>query len=379
MKALFVAPNLGIGGAERQWETLLPRLAQRDFDVCVLTLDGCGPVAERLANQGIEVRCAEMRKRTDAHGWRHALSLYDRAEVVVSRGTSALVLGEILSRRFHAPHVATVHNILGREGRHDGLRRELLMRWPLRRADSVVAVSGAIVPSLQRIGVKRSRIAVIPNGVDTETLRPAESRTALRSALGVGNHEFAILLLAGLRPEKRPLDFVNAVQEARRIDKRVRGFIVGDGPLRNDVSAACAASERGVSYLGAADAVSALLDSMDAICLTSASEASPLAIIEAQAAGLPVVATAVGGVPALVSDGWEGLLVPLGQADALVAAVCRLAADPNLRREMGRRGRIRAERHHSAETMTDAYAQLLRTVTADGSAAEARHHSGVSP
>src|SRR5262249_1496011 len=140
----------------------------------------------------------------------------------------------------------------------------------------------------------------------------------------------AMRVLTGRGPEQRRIE-----EEARRLGLTAR-----------------------VRFLGLRTDVARLLPAADVFLLTSISEGIPLTLIEAMAARLPIVSTNVGGVSEVVEDGVTGLLAPSGDADELSRQVLRLIAEPALRRELGERGRARAETHFSERQMLVAYAEL---------------------
>ena len=145
-----------------------------------------------------------------------------------------------------------------------------------------------------------------------------------------------------------------------------RATVVGDGPQREDVADEIRrlGAEGTVDLAGERDDVADVLAAADVFVLPTLSEGLPMSVLEAMAAGLPVVAAAVGGVPELVDDGETGLLVPPGRPDALAAALGRLAADPALRRRLGAAGRRRAEAHFDIEACRRAHVELYRELLA---------------
>jgi glycosyltransferase involved in cell wall biosynthesis len=120
-----------------------------------------------------------------------------------------------------------------------------------------------------------------------------------------------------------------------------------------------------VRLLGHRDDVLRILQAADMFVLTSEYEAAPMAILEAMAAGLPVIATAVGGIPAIVADGVSGVLVEPGSPASLIAALERLAHDPELRARMGSAGAERHRRDWDAERMIDEYARVLDRIVSE--------------
>ena len=343
------------GGAERQWATLLPGLRARGAAPRLLTLQGRGDFFDEIEAAGVPASCASLRSRFDLVRLRRARRFADPApDVVVSQGIDAMVVGRLVARRAGAAHVVVEHGGPGLARRR---HRRLLTRLFARSCDAVAAVSRAQVSGLVALGYPASRIVVISNGV--AAAQPARDRSVVRAELGVRPTDFLAVFVGGLRPPKQPVAFVAACVAAG-----VRGLVVGAGPLRYDVDAAVARSNGAVQAIGERRDVADFLLAADAACLVSDIEALPMVALEAMSAGLPVVASDVGGVPEAVVDGQTGLLVPRGDPDGLAHALATLAADGALARRLGEAGRARYEGLFSAERMADQYLDLLQRVAA---------------
>jgi len=246
-----------------------------------------------------------------------------------------------------------------------GSRRELnpdkttaqiaLQRHAYRCADAIVANSSAARAHLEREGIAPGRIQVIANGVTVERFTPVPGVRPVRRILTVANlrkekaHEVLLSAAALLAPSHPDLSFV----------------IAGDGPRAGELQAM--AERLGlrdrVRFLGHVEDVPTLLGSADAFVLPSISEAFPNAAIEAMAAGLPVVASAVGGLLDLVDHGRTGLLVPPSDPAALAAAIASLEADPERAARLGAAAREDVAQRYSFDRMVrsfeDLYLRLL--------------------
>ena len=184
-----------------------------------------------------------------------------------------------------------------------------------------------------RIG-RPDRYSVVRSGIEIDRFAtPAAPRERTRADLGFGPEDVVVGTLACLKPQKAPLDFVRAAEAAHEKVPALRFFIAGDGELRGPVEALI--RERGldgvVRVLGWRRDVTDLLHAMDIFLLTSRFEGLPRSVLQAMAAGVPVVATAVDGTPEVVADGETGLLVPPAEPEAAARAVARMASDPALR------------------------------------------------
>ena len=205
---------------------------------------------------------------------------------------------------------------------------------------------------------------MIPNGIDVPP--SGRSRTAVRAELGIDDDDFLAVLVATLRPEKRPDLFVTAVADAHRRNQRIRGLVVGAGP-ELERTRALAGIEGPTQVVGYREAVGELVAAGDAVCLTREVEAAPMSLLEAMALEQPVIATDVGGVGSTVARGESAVLVPPNNVRAFADALVALAAEPQRAAALGESGRrIYLERFTDGK-MADAYADLLRSV-ARGSA-----------
>lgn len=356
---MFVCPNLKAGGAERQWALLAPSLAQRGFDVRVMTLDGRGIYFEELGAGGVPVACAGLRHRADPLGLARAVRLFERsAAAVVTRGVSAHLVGHVLARRRRAAHVVTEHLGDDQVGMRPLRRHQRALLAPVRpRADAVVAVSASQVGALVRDGYSAGAIRVIPSGVAADP--PVRDRAAVRAELEVDPGAFLAVLVASLRPEKRADVFVEQVAAAHALERSVCGLVVGDGPDAATVAAAAARSGGAVRMVGFRSDALDVMHAADVVCLTSAVEALPMSALEAMSVARPVLAPRVGGLPEAVEDGETGYLVPPGQPTEMVAALVGLALDRRRAQAMGWAGRARQQRLFSIEAMTRGYEELL--------------------
>jgi glycosyltransferase involved in cell wall biosynthesis len=194
---------------------------------------------------------------------------------------------------------------------------------------------------------------VIPNGVDATGVRdrtPDEAARPVRSVITVAN----------LRPEKNHETLIAAASMLAKDVPDLRFQIVGDGPRRQALEALVAAShlEKQVTFLGHQEDIGSRLAAADVFVLPSRSEAFPNGAIEAMAAGLPVIASAVGGLLELIDDGRTGLLVPPGEPAALAAALRRLIDDRPLAARLGAAARSHVRHHCSFDRMVAAFEDL---------------------
>jgi glycosyltransferase involved in cell wall biosynthesis len=216
-----------------------------------------------------------------------------------------------------------------------------LERRLARASDALIAVSPEVRDDLVRVGIAPpSKIAVIRLGLDLESrvAAPAGAGPELRATLDIPADAFVVGWLGRMTEIKRTEDLLRAFAA---ISDRAHLLVVGDGPLRADLEGL--ARELGVRsrthFTGFRADVGAVYAASDTIALTSAHEGTPVTVIEALAAGVPVVSTNVGGVADIVDHGRTGLLTPPGDVDAIATALLRLIEHPEERTTMGESGR----------------------------------------
>jgi glycosyltransferase involved in cell wall biosynthesis len=252
----------------------------------------------------------------------------------------------------------------GRRGVRRGLQRRLV-----RSADRVVAISQAVADeTVALLGYPSDAVEVIPNGRDPARFDGAGRRGVEPAADarrdGVRG-EVGLVFVGHVEAPKRPLDFVEVVRRLVRRFPALRGVVVGDGPLLDEVRRA--AHDLPVEVLGRRDDVPRLLDAADVLVSCSEREGMPGVLVEAGLAGRPAVATGVPGVRDVVVDGTTGFVVPAGDVDALVRRTAELVADPALRRRLGAAARDRCLDRFTLDAVATRWSHTLAALV-DGSA-----------
>ena len=376
---VYVIGTLDRGGAERQVMELATRLDRKRFAAHVFCLSVGGPMQPEVKAAGIPVTVIGFRGfRIFSRpwrpwvGWRGMIRLVQalravRPTIVHGYLFWAYILGTIAARLTRVPIVIASRRGLGtfKAGQAHYL---LLERWTNAMTDLWVANSEAVRQDTARQeGVDPARIRVIPNGVDPDRFAGTPDRRAVRRRLGLPEAGPLILTVSNLIHYKGHGTLFEAVPLVTRIHPTARFLLAGDGPIRPEIERRIAGADlaESVRLLGERDDVPDLLRAADLLVHPSDEEGFPNAILEAMAAGLPVVATRVGGTPELVVDGVTGILVPPRSPADLAAAVSRLLADPGLARRLGTAGRERAVREFPLGRMVERtealYTEVLRT------------------
>jgi glycosyltransferase involved in cell wall biosynthesis len=244
------------------------------------------------------------------------------------------------------------------------LRKNRPTRWKYARAARLISVSRAGVDGLLRAGVKPDRVRVVPSGVPLA--KPAApATTELLASFGVPPGAPLAVLVASLSAAKDPLTFVHAIDIARREVPALHALIVGDGPLRDALAAKIGALglEGFVHLTGFRSDPESIEAAASVVVLTSKSlEGTPGVLLDALALGKPIVTTNVGGVPEVIEDGVSGLIVGIGDANALGSAIARVLLDPALAARLSAGARERAPMfsiENTVDRTMDVYRELL--------------------
>jgi glycosyltransferase involved in cell wall biosynthesis len=341
LRVVTLIDTLGFGGAEVLAASAAAQLARHGHDsyLCASRTIPEG-FAQQAAADGVRVLELGRRGTLDLRAWLPLVRLLrrERIDVLHAHKFGSNLWGSLVGRLACVPVVVAHEHSWANEA---GTLRRLLDRFviaPL--ADAIVAVSRADRELMVRVErIPPERVRVIPNGIPV----PQPTGADVRAELGLGPDALVAVSVARLVPVKALDVLVEAAALLAPDLPRLRVVLVGDGPEEARLRALVA--ERGLEQVvlltGPRGDVPDVLAAADVAVICSDTEGMPLAVIEYLAAGLPVVATNVGGLPELVEDGVDGLLVPARDSRALAEALGRVLRDEELRRRLGARARDR--------------------------------------
>ena len=341
---MLLAVGLGVGGTETHVLELASGIDRSKFDVTVCCLKSAGCVVEELRRRGIRVVCLNGAGKFDLRVlfrlWK--LVREERPDVIQSflfwANLSARFLGR-LSRAMRV--VCSYHDEIVTEGRLVRMIDRLTFQW----SHAVVCCSEAVCRSVSTcLGAPATRQTIIPFGVDAGQFAITDVATRRELSLQDGGPIVGTVCRL-VEPKKGMSVLLRAMAALKEEgnDPHWQLLIVGDGPARTSLEALTrqlGLSDRTV-FAGTRRDIPRILPLLDLFVLPSLYEGFGIAILEAMAAGKPVVATAVGGVPEFVVPGETGLLVEPGKAGALADAIGSLVRDPANATRMGMRGRAR--------------------------------------
>lgn len=355
-RLLIVITLAEVGGAQTYVASLLPAVRER-FDVTVAAY-GPGPLVAAASAAGVDYVPLRYVRRA-VHPWLDLRGLVElvrlfrrvRPDVVHLNSSKAGVLGAVAARIARVP--AVVFTVNG--WAFNNFRSSRTVKVYLWGARLIGRLSDRIVCVAERereLGLAArvctpEQAVVIHNAVDVGSASVASPGNEPPRVITVGRFAY-------------PKDFVTLVRALDGVEAET--LVVGDGPDRDEIEREIARTGARVQLLGERDDVPEQLAASHVFVLSSRSEGLPLSILEAMAAGLPVIASDVGGVPELVADGETGFVVPVGDEDALREALRRLVADSKLRARMGAASRRRAQEHFDLPLLRRAHLGLYESL-----------------
>lgn len=361
-RILHIIPTLDRGGAEKQLTLLAAGLPQAEFDVqvCVLTRDG--PLGEALRSSQIEYQVIHKT-------WKADPSAYLRLRRYIRRLKPDIVHTWLFAANSYgrfAARSAAVKSIIASERCVDSWKswRELAVdRYLAKRTNRIVANSESVREFYTSHGLDPDLFTVIPNAVEQPAVDSMQKRSELIADLGLPTNARLIGFVGRLWPQKRVKDLIWAADLLKCVRDDTHFLIVGDGPQRWRLERYRDQVEirDRVHFLGERGDAREIISALDCLWLASAFEGQSNAVLEAMAAGVPVVATDIPGMRDLVVPGETGLLVPLGDRAEFTKQTRMILEDAELSRKLSANSVARIEREFSLEQMVNRHAELYRT------------------
>lgn len=362
LTVLHLAAPAAEGGLEAVVLELTDGLRARGHRVVLAAVQDVGttsPLLSRVTDAGVEV----LRLEVPSRAYLSELRLIEgtlaavRPALLHTHGYRADLLGGLAARRAGVPWVATAHGFTG--GDRKNRLYEWLQRRAFRRAEAVVAVSASVRDRLARAGVSPDRIHLMPNAWSP---KPARTRAEARRQMGLPDGDPIIGWVGRLTVEKGADLFLEAL--AALPDRHWLAAVVGDGKERPALEAR--ARELGIGdrvrWLGLIPRAASLYAAFDVWVLSSRTEGTPIALFEALSARVPVVATAVGGVPDVISSA-EATLVRSGDPVAIAAGIREVLANPDAAGVRSEAGLLRLTEAFAPGAWLDAHLRLYRSVS----------------
>ena len=333
----FLITELDIGGAERALVKIATGLPRERWTPSVICLSGRGPLAEPLEAACVPVTCLGANRVFSPGGlWKATVGLTrelrrQQPRILQTFLFHANIAGRLTARRAGVPHVLSGIRVADRRGRW----RLAVDRWTEGLVEKHVCVSRGVADfCVQESGLSEEKVVVISNGVDVEKYRDAEP--ADLSEFGVPTDAEVVLAVGRLDPQKDPLLLLNAVGAIAAARPKLHLLFVGDGPLRGQVeeTARRLGLESRVHLAGWRPEIPQFLKAASLFVLPSRWEGMPNVVLEAAAAGVPIVATETEGVREIIEPGRTGALVKTGDTEGLAEAISTALRDRSLPLQM---------------------------------------------
>lgn len=378
LRVALMVSGLPSTGAESVVVHSLPELRAAGVDPILVTLNTRrdGSLADEVRTSGVRRIDVGARRMLDPRAIRRLVAVFrrERFAVLHANDQDSIILGGLLRRMTGTPLVLSRHVLVEpAEDVRERARARLVIEVARRIADHVIVVADAVGATLSaQTGIPQDRITAVHNGVEPAAYaaRPGE-RDALRAQLGWASDVPVVLMVAWFRPGKGHELLADIVPRVASRIPGVRFALAGGGPRLAEIRRLLAPYGDAVQFLGHRTDVAALLQAADALLLPSWSEALPTVVIEAGAAGRPVVASDVGGTREIVEDAVTGHLVPPGRADDFADRLVDLLGDRSAAQKMGRLAHERIADRFTVREQARATADVYRA-TADRARREAR-------
>jgi glycosyltransferase involved in cell wall biosynthesis len=371
VKVIFVITGSGVGGAEKMLYHTIKGLNPKRYTVKLCSLKKKGVFASRLEADGLEVYSLNMRDEETVAGWFDSLRAlmllikYFRKErplIVHSFLFRANIIARVAAYLAGVPVIISSVRVMGGEK----IYHHFIERVTAFMADHFVAVSNEVKDHIcQKSHIAKNKVSTIYNGVVVEKSSTFDI-SALMSSAGLKNGDRIVMTAGRLHRQKGYDHLIHAMPIVQAAFPGVKLLILGEGDEEKNLKKLADSLEltEKIIFMGLRPDVGPLLSCSEVFVLPSRWEGLPNALLEAMAAGKPVVATEVGGIPELVLQGVTGVLVPLGNIMALAEAIMGLLSDEKRALLMGAAGRQRVQQCFSMHAMiskTEALYQELLT------------------
>ncbi len=327
-RVLHITLAMGTGGLEKLVREIAGRADSRLFDSVICCLWIKGRFSQDLEKRGIKVYCMDKKDGFDP-------SLFFRIARILKKEKISVVHSHDSSTNMYAAvaaRLAGVRTVFNTE--HGGIyfetgRKKNINRLLCLLNTKVICVSESIKSDLMAMGLPAKRLEVIPNGINFSEFDITLDKLAKRRELGLDPSDYIITCVGRLSKEKNHAMLVASMKQVLQKISRAKFLIIGDGPLRGSLedSAREYIASGKARFLGTRVDVPEILKVSDCFVACSDSESFGLSVLEAMAAGIPVVSTCAGGLKEIVKDGVTGILIPKNDLPALVSGICRIKED----------------------------------------------------
>lgn len=361
IKMMVLLQGLEMGGLEKMAIDLVNNMPA-NYKICICCYDKLGSLAKCISSS-VEVILLKRRKGFD---FSYIIKLTNmlrrkKIDIVHSHNRTAFFYGTIAAR------IAGIRNIVYTEhGRTEKLsvKTRVAHRLMNRALKKTVVVTRYLKEMLiNEEGFNPNKIQIIPNGIDGNRFLIKESTLKYENGLFLEKEDKIIVIVARLDPIKNHTLLFKAMELIDKEEHKIKLLVVGDGPLKSTLIQEVRKKNLHdrIFFLGERDDIPNILAGIDLFVLSSLSEGMSITLVEAMAAGLPIIATEVGGNPDLINHEQNGLLVPTGDEKAMADAILKVLKDTKLARSLGEAARQKFESEYTLEKMVKRYIDVFET------------------
>ena len=353
MKAVTVAHviyGLKRGGAERLLVPVARHAGSSRYRFIFIALTCAGPVENELRQCGADIRILRRDGKFTIFDLGRLIRLLkkEKVEIIHSHLVNADLWAGIAARCLGIKHISTLHGI---EFRPIGiLKQRLGMLLP----DKIIAVSDYVAGvCIEQFKVKTEKVVMIYNGIDFERFQVKVDTRSKKEELGIRDEVIVLATFGRLAPEKGHRYLIEAAAQVRGVFKNIVVLIIGEGEIKKRLmqQASRLGIEKEIKFLGERQDIPELLSITDIVILPSLYEGFPLAALEAMAADKPIIATSVGGLPELITDKQDGILVEPKSSSSLAESILRLIKDKDFARQLVLRAKGKIKNRFNQEKM----------------------------
>jgi glycosyltransferase involved in cell wall biosynthesis len=364
-RILHLISSSGFLGAENVVLELAKESTKQGYWVAIGSIENRNnlhmELADRAVNEGLKVHIFPCKGRFDPKTIASIQDFIDREQpnILHSHGyKSNFYAWRALSNK-RIPWIVTNH------GKRVGMKLSVYNRlniFFMKKADRIVAVSQSLADEMTKKGISSTKIVVIDNGINLQRFANLPKNNDLRKSFGLNGNNTIIGTVGSLTEEKGHVYFIEAARQVIDKNPECRFLIVGDGIQRQflEKKTADLGLTDKVIFTGSRKDVPEILPTLDAFVLPSLKEGLPMALLEAMASKVPVIATSVGAIPKVIEHGINGMLIPPKNSDVIAEAINTMLSDGNSAKEMAQRGFEKVRDHFSADIMARKYLAIYK-------------------
>jgi glycosyltransferase involved in cell wall biosynthesis len=359
LNLMHIVYSTGVGGSEKIALELISRGNRSLFNVSVCCLALKGAMHDQFEAAAVQIFLLDKTAGVDLNlFWRlFRLLKKQKTDIVHTHDNSTIFYGTLASR------LAGVKRVVNTE--HGGMyfeskRKQAMNGWLWKLNDKVVCVSDAVKRDVQAMAKINDRAVTIHNGVDLPGFDLSTDKRAARKELGLAADDFVVCTVGRLNRVKNQRMFLEAAKKMIKIFPCAKFILAGDGPERINLENYVRETgiSAGVVFLGPRRDIPVVLRASDCFALTSDYESFGLAVVEAMAAGVPVVATNAGGVGEIVRNGETGILIEKNDVDALTTALLKIKNEKGFAETVVCRAKDFVTKQYGVEKMVRRYEEL---------------------